>query len=1575
MTDNKQPSTENSPKPNPQPEAPITKDISLMKKGDYTVHLLIEEVKNLLPKHPDFLPKPVIKATCFNKTKRTSHVTDPCTEYTFNEHIYFEQTDLPYEVLDSSKVVIEVYDYNNSSREDYFGIYEFDFEYVYSSPQHSIKNLWITLANPESDNITQVKGYLKLSVSILEANDSRVELSPNPSADSECMVPPQIKVQYKQISIYLFKAEELPDMDSLIGEKKVNRECDGYVECKYMGLVKKTKVVAMKNEVIRWNEVIDLPVSQPAVSQKIVFTVKDENRVTTDAVIGSFELYVNDILADKYSELQTINIYGSAINDNSAISKLMNENAEIGSRWKGRVWLLIKHSSIDTPISGTRPIDDESLISQVYNTSRSNLWSVYVKIFEACYLPEDGAKYSMRVCIQENTQLFEAKPATNRMIKWNRFKALQCQTLTSSSFELPDIFIYLVDSKGRNVCFQRICSREFHLNDDMLMIKLIPEPCVNKVKEIYFSGIVKMKIKLFNKAIDTGYIDVSEFKDGDMYHQEDPDDLEAILNQPSQSDVQETKLKPHTIVANIFMTRYLIAGDSNGVSDAFTELRINQQKQQTSVKDSCSNGVWNESLFFGDVMMDINDKSTWPVMLLTVMDKDITSNDMLGYTYLWLTDQAYSINSTEPLKPRWQQLYLEKSNRPQGQILISFYIFDELNSTLCYHINIEPETIPYTVEINALGLRDLKPLSFIPVKKPYVSFDLNSINVSSRKDDVLAPIKTQPNNAGDNPNINAVIKFDVKLPKDEIFIPEMQCEVYDYILGGMVNQLLGVFMLSIKTLIRETHRTIEEDMRLTKLRIEERKNVNTTNVNAINANMNISQSTNTPLIPEDDNNKNDIKDIKIQINESNDNSLKQPLFKDETKIGNSDIMGGSNNNIPINDCGYICKDINDLNVIYTGAIDNENISQNKNNANYFVLKPSFTVYAIPGKTKQDKDYKEFLIENEEQAPSNVYYFPIGFNQFTNDIRIKRTNSKRSNNTISSTNQPERVNNKKHYRRIYGKELEKISELGLAAPFIKCRLVRGKYEDKADINSIYEALSNPQNKIAKRYSSTNNNNNNNNMYMSTTGLDYIETEKMHLQNMSMCFDIKQYGSFKGLVRVAEKAKMKEYNDFIEQVIQSNNGVIPRELHYLTHFDELSKNILTTRSVIVRVYLLELNNLAKRDAFSESDPYVIIRVSGVEKVNEHAHYMDEQRNCKWYKCYDILTELPGNSSLTIQVMDYDPIFADELIGETTVDIEDRYFDQKWRDLTHKPIETRQLYHPDYQSAQGEVLMWLEIFEKDEMMNTVPWNISPQPSNEMELRLIIWETENVECLDVEGTSDVYVVAYVDQKEKQSTDIHFRCQNGCASFNWRIVLPINIPRERYELIMQVYDNDILARDDFICSGKMNLYRFIRDCNVLDIPVVFTRAYQDGLSIAEKIKDIEFLDVNEDKDGTKFWVQMYKSGERKGRVLCSMEMVPKWKMEMNPVGLGRDEPNVDPYLPPPVGRLEFTLNPCKMINQLVGPKFRRKCYLACCMALCVLYLIIVIPYVIYHLGGELVNPYNYVKKASQSNNNNNNKK
>ena len=136
------------------------KKIILMKKGDYSIHILIEEVKSLLQINEDHLPYPIVKLTCFNQTKRTEKTKVPCDNYIYDEHFYFEKTDLTVEQLDSSKIIIEVYDSTNSKkRKDYFGIYELDLQYIYSMKNHSLNNQWIALSNPESKDITKTRGY------------------------------------------------------------------------------------------------------------------------------------------------------------------------------------------------------------------------------------------------------------------------------------------------------------------------------------------------------------------------------------------------------------------------------------------------------------------------------------------------------------------------------------------------------------------------------------------------------------------------------------------------------------------------------------------------------------------------------------------------------------------------------------------------------------------------------------------------------------------------------------------------------------------------------------------------------------------------------------------------------------------------------------------------------------------------------------------------------------------------------------------------------------------------------------------------------------------------------------------------------------------------------------------------------------------------------------------------------------------------------------------------------------------------------------------------------------------------
>ena len=188
---------------------------------------------------------------------------------------------------------------------------------------------------------------------------------------------------------------------------------------------------------------------------------------------------------------------------------------------------------------------------------------------------------------------------------------------------------------------------------------------------------------------------------------------------------------------------------------------------------------------------------------------------------------------------------------------------------------------------------------------------------------------------------------------------------------------------------------------------------------------------------------------------------------------------------------------------------------------------------------------------------------------------------------------------------------------------------------------------------------------------------------------------------------------------------------------------------------------------------------------------------------------------------------------------------------------------------------------------------------------------------------------------------------------------MPIEFPRNKFDLTLQAYDCDILSRDDFICGGRLNLAQILNDVNVLDLPLKLSSDYYANLPQEKKVlSNIEFAGKDEDPDGVKFWVQLEKNGKKGGRVLCSLEVVPQWYADLHPVGKGREEPNMNPYLPPPVGRIRFSLNPFTMLNQLTGPKFRKKCYKICCIGICIVYLAFMIPYIVYFVSGEVFNPF-----------------
>ena len=62
---------------------------------------------------------------------------------------------------------------------------------------------------------------------------------------------------------------------------------------------------------------------------------------------------------------------------------------------------------------------------------------------------------------------------------------------------------------------------------------------------------------------------------------------------------------------------------------------------------------------------------------------------------------------------------------------------------------------------------------------------------------------------------------------------------------------------------------------------------------------------------------------------------------------------------------------------------------------------------------------------------------------------------------------------------------------------------------------------------------------------------------------------------------------------------------------------------------------------------------------------------------------------------------------------------------------------------------------------------------------------------------------------------------------------------------------------------------------------------------------------------------RFYLVTEREGKkvkVLLDLRIFPKDMAKESVVGEARQEPNFEPYLPPPIGRIQFTLNPWKML-------------------------------------------------------------
>ncbi|XP_053686796.1 fer-1-like protein 6 [Sabethes cyaneus] len=292
-----------------------------------------------------------------------------------------------------------------------------------------------------------------------------------------------------------------------------------------------------------------------------------------------------------------------------------------------------------------------------------------------------------------------------------------------------------------------------------------------------------------------------------------------------------------------------------------------------------------------------------------------------------------------------------------------------------------------------------------------------------------------------------------------------------------------------------------------------------------------------------------------------------------------------------------------------------------------------------------------------------------------------------------------------------------------------------------------------------------------------------------------------------------------------------------------------------------------------------------------------------------------------------------------------------------LVPEHVETRALFHSDHPGIeQGKLQLWIEIYPTGCVPTLL--NITPNPPKAYELRVIVWNTADV-ILDeknIFGTrmSDIYVKCWLQcVEESQLTDIHYRSLDGTGNFNWRMIFPLNyssaetmmvVRRKKsfYEqleteekvpplLTVQVWDNDLFSRDDFL--GTLNL-------NLAHLPQPATKPSKCILQTTMKSaggQDANLFRV----DKLRGWYPIVGKVDNKivqtGKIELELEVLTEEEAILRPAGRGRKSPQSLPAPSRPDASFNWYRNPLKSLRVIVWPTVRRAVIIGSIVALIVL--------------------------------------
>ncbi|KAF5301719.1 hypothetical protein FQA39_LY10650 [Lamprigera yunnana] len=1124
---------------------------------------------------------------------------------------------------------------------------------------------------------------------------------------------------------------------------------------------------------------------------------------------------------------------------------------------------------------------------------------------------------------------------------------------------LPDVFIWLI-SGGRRQAYHRIPARSiiYSIVDEergkacgkvqTMFLKLPGKKAMGptgwtiqaKLQICLWLGLVKHK-KNFLSGVPKGYEITHEIRNAERPHALPPSTIHYLEKHIFQ------------LRAYIYQARSLIGSDASGLSDPFARVLAGEYSRMTQVIDETLSPTWDELLLFDEILIYGTSEEIQqnpPSIVVEIFDQDkVGKSEFIGRAlakpHVKLTDEAYS---KPKFPPALEWFDVRRSDSHAGELLAAFELLEESGSDDALPPLPRPKEIPmykdsdskdvgpilpvpkgirpilskYRIEVLFWGLRDLKRVHLLTVDKPRVDIECSGKTLYS-------PIIP---NARKNPNFNTPIKFlDLELPEQELYRPPLTIRAVDCRSFGRYT-LVGTHTINsiqkyMYTPITKKDKEMQE--RNSSLQAIDNQLENQASLNAYSSDDNKEKS---PLLPKDPQSSVSYGSREVTKKARAENKKQKQCIEEDTDDED-------------NDKDWWTK--------YHASVD----CLNKKEMNLNKILQFQDVDSLPAEGNDIKDVDATSNYSNEQKRK------ISFKSVANSTRfVTKLNAK--SGIIRFKKQTAMC-------KIYNTELEHIQEFNEFKDWLHSfELYRGK----------------------------------------KTGDDCEDDNRI-------------VGTFKSAIKVYKWPLPKDIQDFSIMSFDTNYGLL----------QGLPSN--EPIGVLVRVYIVKANDLHPMDLNGKADPYVVLQL-GPKRINDKENYVSKQLNPIFGKCFEFEATFPQDSLLTIQIFDWDLVSADDVIGETKIDLENRFYSQHratcglafryeeegynaWRDpmkptqilaklckdaridpplygdgtvkigrltvsvpceeemhynpksaeehmalavlhrwhefpigchLTPEHIETRSLYNIEKPGMeQGKLEMWVDMFPMDMPLPGPPLDISPRKPKGYELRVIIWNTDEVILEDDafftgEKMSDIYVKGWIKGSEDcQSTDIHYRSLTGEGNFNWRFVYKFDYMSAEQKIVinkkeslfawdetesriparleLQVWDADHFSADDFLGALTFDLNKFPRGAKSAKLCTLDVVTKQDGT-----VPVVNIFKQKRIKGWWPFYVKKDNEDmELTGKVEAELHLLTQEEAEQNPVGLGRNEP--EPLDKPnrPDSSFMWFMNPLKSIRYILWQNYKWK--------------------------------------------------